>query len=629
MKIIKFTVEEAQTCFCGLSHMFSNYESRKEYQNLLMDFKIEFSHSDLSFMSDIIVSYSKDDDMLLNIEVMKNLKKINQYEEIFSYSSNRQGEICFKALIDKIKSNINHAADIPLWQFNDNKQAFLSYTNGNLRALINNDNKLVKYAWWNGSAWELISEEKAFVIYGDFYKQCCIELQSITNNADPKAIQEINKKITRWNSSKNSKEAMDNLKRDRRYVIDMSEYDRPNNIICSNDGKIINLITGEIKNATRSDMVLFTSKYNLVDKEKSIKFIDEKLSLYNHILGKERLEFLFDFVAYKLSGRSLQKAIFLIGTGGTGKSLFKNIINDLFEDRVTNIPYDYFIGTNNRGFEKAKDDVMTSLNGKLIGLSSEGNEYGQNINDSKFKSILSGSSEGGRGAFKEYNGKIKLHQFDLVFDTNNQPIFYKIDDAISRRLLFVNFINKVPKDKINPNFYVDELEPNFDYIFSYFVYRAINLNSRLIDKKVLEIPDIIKNDTKSNTDEIDSIGKFIEYKLQPFDDYVKAGEVIKYYINYCKDENMTNIFDGQNINFLSKSACDKFVKALKGYEGFEGVEVSSKRNRADDKYGRYRIYGIAFIDESEDNPFMDPAEKLPANKEVIEKEPITWQQMYI
>lgn len=637
MKIIKFTVEEAEICFCGLSYMFSNYESRKDYQSLLIDHKIKFSHNDLNFMSDLIASYSKDDDMLLNIEIMKNLKKINQYEDIFSYSSSKQGEIFFKTLIDKINGNIDHAADIPLWQFDDNKQAFLSYTNGNLRALINNDNKLIKYAWWNGSAWELISEENAFVIYGDFYKQCCIELEANCENLDPKAIQDNNKKIAKWNNSKNSKEAMESLKRDRRYIIDMSKYNRPNHIICSNNGKIINLITGEIKNATRNDMVLFTSKYKLVDRGKSIKFVDEKLSLYNYILGKDRLEFLFDFISYKLSGRSLQKAIFLIGTGGTGKSLFKSIINDLLEDRAANIPYEYFTKTNKNSFETSRDDVMAFLNGKLIGLSSEGNEYNQNINDSKFKSILSGTSEGGRGAYDRYNGKIKLHQFDLIFDTNNQPNFYKIDDAISRRLVFVNFINKVPKDKINPNFYVDELEPNFDYIFSYFVYRAINLNDRLNDKRVLRIPDIIKNDTKSNTSEIDSIGKFIEHKLRPFDDYVKAGEVIRYYINYCKDENMTNIFYGQDINCLSKVACDKFVKALKGYEGFEGIKVMNKRNRADDRYGRYRIYGIAFIDDSEDNPFInikDQQEKLSSEKEIIENKPIietpkTWQQMYM
>ena len=57
MKIIKFTVEEAEICFCGLSYMFSNYESRKDYQSLLIDHKIKFSHNDLNFMSDLIASY--------------------------------------------------------------------------------------------------------------------------------------------------------------------------------------------------------------------------------------------------------------------------------------------------------------------------------------------------------------------------------------------------------------------------------------------------------------------------------------------------------------------------------------------------------------------------------------------
>ena len=563
--------------------------------------------------------------MLLDIEIMKNLKKINQYEDIFSYSSSNQGKICFKTLIDKINGNIDHAADIPLWQFDDNKQAFLSYTNGNLRALINNDNKLIKYAWWNGSAWELISEEKAFVIYGDFYKQCCIDLEANYKNLDSKAIQDNNKKIAKWNNSKNSKEAMDNLKRDRRYVIDMSTYNRPNYIICSNDGKIINLITGEIKNATRSDMVLFTSKYNLVDKEKSIKFIDEKLELYTYVLGRERLDFLFDFIAYKLSGRSLQKAIFLIGTGGTGKSLFKSIIKDLFEDRVTNIPYEYFTTNHKGNDDKSRDDVMTSLDCKLIGISSESEESNQLINQARFKTVLSGSIESAR-ATRGTMINIDLKELDLIIDTNNLPSFSSVDYAISRRLLFVNFINKIPRDKINPNFYSEEIKPYFDYIFSYFIYRAVDL----VDKDFI-IPSIINNDTISNLNNVDSIGKFASMKIGPLSGHrIKFYELKKIFSDFCSDELVPNILDNEQSDGKN---CKKFVKLLKEKDGYCSIFAKRDLNGRNNE-GKWSIHGIAFIDESEDNPFMEQEEKLPVNKEIIENEsiietPKTWQQMYM
>lgn len=627
MKIIKFTVEEAEICFCGLSYMFSNYESRKDYQSLLIDHKIKFSHDDLNFMSDLIASYSKDDDMLLNIEIMKNLKKINQYEDIFLYSSSKQGEICFKTLIDKINENIDHAADIPLWQFDDNKQAFLSYTNGNLRALINNDNKLIKYAWWNGSAWELISEENAFVIYGDFYKQCCIELEATIKNSDSKAIQDNNKKIAKWNSSKNSKEAMESLKRDRRYIIDMSKYNRPNHIICSNNGKIINLITGEIKNATRNDMVLFTSKNNLLDKETAIKFIDEKFKLYTYVLGIDRLNFLLDLIAYKLSGKSLQKAIFLIGTGGTGKSLFKSIIKDLFSDRVVNIPYEYFTTNHKGNDDKSRDDVMTSLDNKLIGISSESEESNQLVSQARFKTILSGSIESAR-ATRGTMVDIDLKQLDLIIDTNNLPSFSNVDYAISRRLLFVNFINKIPKEKINPNYYSEEIKPYSDYIFSYFVYRAIDLTN-----KEFIVPSIINNDTFSNLNNIDPIAKFASMKISPLPGHrIKFYELEKIFSNFCRDESMPNILDNYE---MEGKKCSTFIKVLKEKDGYSNI--FGKRDLRSTDQGRFSVHGIAFIDESEDNPFInikDQQEKLSSEKEIIENKPIietpkTWQQMYM
>ena len=58
------------------------------------------------------------------------------------------------------------------------------------------------------------------------------------------------------------------------------------------------------------------------------------LENYKTILGDERLDFLLDLIAYKMLGKNLQKAIFMIGAGATGKSTFKNIIKDLFEDNT-------------------------------------------------------------------------------------------------------------------------------------------------------------------------------------------------------------------------------------------------------------------------------------------------------
>ena len=121
-----------------------------------------------------------------------------------------------------------------------------------------------------------------------------------------------------------------------------------------------------------------------------------------------------------------------------------------------------------------RDDLLVSLNNKLFGISSEGDTT-DIINQARFKSILSNSTETARqtrGRLVEVN----LQRLDLLIDTNSIPQFTNFDDAINRRLLFIRFINKIPIEKRNANYYTEEIKPNFDYVFSFFVYRVIKNN---------------------------------------------------------------------------------------------------------------------------------------------------------
>ena len=86
------------------------------------------------------------------------------------------------------------------------------------------------------------------------------------------------------------------------------------------------------------------------------------LGLYKEVLGEERLKFVLDLISYKLLGKNLQLAIFMIGSGATGKSTFKNIINTLFEENITKIPYEYFTLSHRGNDDKSRDDLLVSLN---------------------------------------------------------------------------------------------------------------------------------------------------------------------------------------------------------------------------------------------------------------------------
>ena len=79
MKKIKFELNELETCFISLAHMFSNSQAREEYKLLQLDVKIEYPSNELDIISSIVTNYSNDESMLTNFEVVKELRELEKY----------------------------------------------------------------------------------------------------------------------------------------------------------------------------------------------------------------------------------------------------------------------------------------------------------------------------------------------------------------------------------------------------------------------------------------------------------------------------------------------------------------------------------------------------------------------
>ena len=245
--------------------------------------------------------------------------------------------------------------------------------------------------------------------------------------------------------------------------------------------------------------------------------------------------------------------------------------------------------------DKSRDDLLVSLNNKLWGVSSEGEED-YIISQAKFKTILSNSTEMARptrGNLIEVN----LQKLDLLIDTNTIPKFASFDDAVNRRLLFVRFMNKIPVEKRNANFYREEIKPNFDYVFSFFIYRAIEMIG-----KDLIIPKCIKEDTVQNVKEMDSLLKFSIEVIAPVDGFmIDCGEVEKAYIKLCNDKDLVNVIPEDKIGTVKGySYLVNRLKECKGYEEIYKDRVSAGSSNKK----KWVIKGIAFIEE-DDSVFDD------------------------
>lgn len=573
MKIIEFN--EIDQMYSILGYMLSNKAGEEKYKKLALNAKIQYKTEEINRISEIVLNYCGDYEIAKDTAVIQEILKIgagkltlegiNKSSNIFPYSE------FIKKIEEKLNDKNNKEYKKLLIDNLDNKQAFMQYIGDNLKVLMNFD-RSYRFIRWNGEQWELITEDEVKIIYNNFIEECKQELEQQELSESESAL--FKKKVFSWDNKNKVSEAIEKIKRDKNYVINAKDYIQDDNIIYTRNGKIIDLYKGKITDSCKEDISFNISNHKLVSKEKADKFMRKVLKIYESVLGKERTKCIVDIIAFKLLGKNLQKAIFLIGEGATGKSTLKNIMLDLFGDRMVNVPYQYLTKEHKGNCDKSRDDLLVSLDNKLLAAFSEG-ERELAINQAKFKMILSNSVETARPTGGGLV-KINLKRLDLIVDTNVIPAFTDVDEAISRRLLFINFENKIPVEDRNPNYYTEEIIPNFDKVFSFFIYRALEIiNTGLV------IPKIVEDDTRMNIEHMDSLLKFATELLQ-YDAKSQVDCLLleEEYNKFCRTKCLRNIVSDK-ISGTPKafSIIGERLSTYKGYEQVSRDRVSDGKNR--------------------------------------------------
>jgi putative DNA primase/helicase len=191
------------------------------------------------------------------------------------------------------------------------------------------------------------------------------------------------------------------------------------------------------------------------------------------------------------------------------------------------------------------------------------------------------------------------------------------DSALSRRLSFVKIDNPNPIEKSNADSYKDEIFPNFDYVFSYFVYKAIDM----IGKK-LNIPDCVKNDTSTKLSEVDSLLSFSKRIITPFEgSYIKYSEFEEEYLNFCEEEGLESVipysFQDTGNKKNQTKRCNYIINLLKEKEGFSSIYKGKRISDGSSDQKTYQICGITFKDTDDIVPFEDEIEPKEIQQEVL------------
>lgn len=315
--------------------------------------------------------------------------------------------------------------------------------------------------------------------------------------------------------------------------------------------KIIDGKTG-VHPFDKNDQLFYQLTFD-IDPDATSPMFDKYL---DYCLDKESHDTLFYYLAYTILGNqapNIERALFLEGDGGTGKSVVMNIVVAMLGmENVSNVPLSKF------GIKEGM--YLQDMEGKLLNYASE---IGRNFAVEIFKQVVSKEGIPTRTLYDKKSRTIWDFPA-LIFNVNLFPRSRETTNAVYRRVIILVFDRVIPdhmKDtELAGKIIKSELAGVFNKILT-AIPGVMKLNGKIpISTKSIEALDEYKILD-------DSIQAFIKEKFyKPSRSEKKEfGEVYNEYAIYCMD------------NGLLKIAGNKFSTLIRRL-GFEIDRARPKRN---------------------------------------------------
>lgn len=214
--------------------------------------------------------------------------------------------------------------------------------------------------------------------------------------------------------------------------------------------------------------------------------------------NNELIEYMQRAVGYSLCGSTQEQMMFILfGNGRNGKSVFLDIITDLFGNYATNIQPQTIMVKSSTG--SASSDIAR-LHGARFVTTAEASD-GVRLDEGLIKQLTGGDKV--TASFKFENEFDFEPRFKLWMSTNYKPIIRGTDEGIWRRLAIVPFSVYIPKEKVDPHL-KSKLKRELKGILQW----AVEGFSKW-QKDGLKEPKIVEQQRDSYRTEMDAVENFI------------------------------------------------------------------------------------------------------------------------
>ena len=302
-----------------------------------------------------------------------------------------------------------------------------------------------------------------------------------------------------WKDSRNHNKKVNMMKECEHLLpVQNNDFDKDFNLFNVQNG-YIDLRSGQLIDHDRNNFFTKISNVEFTDKADCPKWEE---FLNDIFLGRQDLiDFIQRAVGYSLSGYTTEQVLFVLhGNGRNGKSVFIEVLNEIFGNYATNITPQAIMASK-MGNNSGPTPEIAKLDGARFVTTTEPNE-GDRFDEGLLKQITGGDKISARKLHE--NSFEFTPQLKLWMATNHKPYVRGRDEGIWRRFVIIPFEKQIPLNEIDKDL-TKKLKQELPAIIKWCVDGYLEWQ-----RIGLAEPAIIKEQRDEYRTEMDSIAAFID-----------------------------------------------------------------------------------------------------------------------
>lgn len=445
---------------------------------------------------------------------------------------------------------------------------FYSYDDtGNAERFVDLFGDILRYSYirknwyyYNGKKWEIDQEGKIKKLADQVIEKMQKEKIYVPDGTDEEEAKKLFQRHLKYTRNHSGKT---NMIKESEHLLSIQQSEFDNDIYLFNvQNGYLDLRTGTLHNHDKEKYFTKISNVEYTDKADCPMWKKFLSQIFDN--NQEIIDFIQRAVGYSLCGSTEEQKMFILyGNGRNGKSVFLDIITELFGDYSANIqPQSIMVKPSS---SNANPDIAKLAGTRLVTTTEPGE--GMRFDEGLVKQITGGDKISARFLYEDEFEYIP--QFKLWMATNHKPIIRGTDDGIWRRLVIIPFTVQIPEDKVDKKLR-QKLKRELNAILHWAVEGFLKWQ-----REGLKEPEVIKAQREDYRLEMDVVQSFInECCIVDQNESVQSSLLYQAYKTWAQENNQYLM----NSTKFGREMSKRFIKFKSSGIYYKGIGIKKKHD---------------------------------------------------